>query len=107
MSFLQIGFVKLPELANIFASVDADKNGTLDFSEFLCLLYLWCQPPVLGNYTQFFPHPGNASVVQNAFSLMAQCMVAYDQDKSRLLDINELTAFFRDQVPAAISDLPT
>ena len=94
---------------------------------------------VQGSYEVFFPHPVNANVIQQAFSLMAQCMVAYDQDRSRcaapvesaghdhvttvvaagcrairgkllthtalgrLLDINELNAFFRDQLPETVA----
>ena len=40
------------------------------------------------------------TVMQQAFSLMAQAMHVYDQDQSRMLDINELNAFFRDQLPS-------
>jgi len=124
----QVGFTKSAELRVLFTSVDTDKNGTLDFSEFLCLLYLWNS---VGTYEQFFNNPVNSHCIhqvnyylsnnsiflsiapfilhvtliiklrsqlqkaglfymtfvsyfiRQAFSVMAECMHAYDQDGSR------------------------
>jgi len=46
-------------------------------------MFMLLNVTVQGSYENFFPHPINANVIQQAFALMAQCMVAYDQDHSR------------------------
>ena len=93
------GFTQNHHLRSLFAQVDADKNGTLDFSEFCCLLYYWSS---FGSYEHFFVNPQNVSCIQQAFSLMGQCMQAYDQDQSRMLSFDELNAFFNDQMPECL-----
>lgn len=93
------GFVESEKLQALFKRVDLDGNGTLDFSEFLCLLYLWVDQ---GNYSCFFRNQQNAHIVSKAFMLMEQAMIKYDVDRNRTLNINELTAFFTDHIPVAV-----
>eukprot|EP00960_Hanusia_phi_P060095 764404-Hanusia_phi.AAC.2 len=93
------GFVESEKLQALFKRVDLDGNGTLDFSEFLCLLYLWVDQ---GNYSCFFRNPQNAQIISKAFMLMEQAMIRYDVDRNRTLSINELNAFFADHIPVAV-----
>ena len=92
------GFTDQEKLEALFRKVDLDQNGTLDFSEFLCLLYLWVDK---GDYRHFFMHRVNSDLISKAFTVMEKAMIKYDADRSRSLDINELNAFFHDHLPAA------
>mmetsp|Transcript_63233 Transcript_63233/g.144825 ORF Transcript_63233/g.144825 Transcript_63233/m.144825 type:complete len:720 (-) Transcript_63233:37-2196(-) len=94
-----VGFMDHDQLQVLFKRVDLDGNGTLDFSEFLCLLYLWIGK---GDYSAFFRHPTNSKTVAKAFSVMERAMVKYDTDKSQTLSIQELDAFFSDYFPIAV-----
>jgi len=95
------GFLDSDRLAGMFKRVDFDGNGTLDFSEFLALLYLFsCDQ---GHLTVFFRHPTNANLIKTAFDVMEKAMVKYDADRSRKLSISELDAFFREQMPNAVT----
>lgn len=86
------------KLTQIFRQVDLDQNGTLDFSEFLCLIYLWIQQ---GDLSHFFRLGVNSQVVKKAFDVMARAMLAYDADGNRRLSASELDRFFGDHLPAA------
>mmetsp|Transcript_17249 Transcript_17249/g.33852 ORF Transcript_17249/g.33852 Transcript_17249/m.33852 type:complete len:712 (+) Transcript_17249:124-2259(+) len=96
-----MGFRHGEGLAQMFKTVDFDGNGTLDFGEFLALLYLWAVRGG-GDYSVFFRHPTNAAVIKQAFDAMEQCMRAYDTDGSRKLEIKELENFFNQQLPKAV-----
>ena len=93
-----VGFTDLEKLSDLFRRVDTDKSGTLNFSEFLSLLYLW-HNVANGDYSAFFRHPTNAKIVAEAFASMEAQMTKYDFDKSRRLDLEELHAFFNEQWP--------
>ena len=97
-----VGFTDHDRLEKLFHRVDSDKNGSLDFAEFLSLLYLWHNME-RGDYRAFFQHPGNARLVAEAFTAMEAQMSRYDVDRSRRLDIVELRAFFQEQWPEAAS----
>eukprot|EP00960_Hanusia_phi_P049504 759579-Hanusia_phi.AAC.3 len=92
------GFADHEKLEHLFNRVDLDKNGTLDFGEFLCLLYLWVDK---GDYSHFFQVPQNAMIVSQSFAFMERAMIKYDKDKSRALCISELNSFFKDHLPEA------
>lgn len=76
--------------------VDPGGNGYLDFSEFLCLLFLWAN---VGSYTQFFEHEANCKVVSEAFVAMESNWAKYDLNQSRKLDREELTKFIGAELP--------
>ena len=97
-----VGFTDSEKLSDLFRRVDTEKSGTLNFSQFLSLLYLW-HNVANGDYSAFFRHPTNAELVAMAFSSMEAQMTKYDVEKSRRLDLNELHAFFDDQWPEATS----
>ncbi len=83
------GFRSIEKLAQLFKRVDFDSNGSLDFSEFLALLYLWAMNEN-ADYSAFFRHPANADIIKQAFEAMEQCMIHYDKDGSRKLSIMEV-----------------
>ncbi len=83
------GFRSMEKLAQLFKRVDFDSNGSLDFSEFLALLYLWAMNEN-ADYSAFFRHPASAAVIKQAFEAMEQCMIHYDKDGSRKLSIMEV-----------------
>lgn len=72
------------------------------YTQFLALLYLWSVNEN-GDYSAFFKHPTNASIIQKAFGLMERSMIIYDKDRSRKLSLQELNAFFGEQLPTAIT----
>jgi len=78
-------------------SVFISGNGTLDFAEFLCLMYFWEES---GDYSAFFRNPVNADAVQNSFKIMERAMIKYDVDKSGTLQLTELNQFFSDHFQA-------
>jgi len=96
-----MGFRYGENLAQMFKQVDFDGSGTLDFSEFLALLYLWAVRGG-GDYSVFFRHPTNAQVIKQGFEVMEKCMLTYDADRSRQLKASELDAFFSQQLPQAV-----
>eukprot|EP00960_Hanusia_phi_P076277 768537-Hanusia_phi.AAC.15 len=94
-----VGFTDMEKLEEAFRKIDFDGNGTLDFSEFICLLYFWVN---VGDYSQFFRHPDNAKIVHQAFNLMETSMIRYDADHNRRLSKKELDDFFSEQLPKAV-----
>ena len=64
------GFADGPRLEALFRSVDFDKSGTLDFKEFLSLVYLWHNVED-GDYSRLFetevtPLPAHAPAARVA-----------------------------------------
>ncbi|KAJ1483731.1 hypothetical protein T484DRAFT_1799163 [Baffinella frigidus] len=53
------GFNDNEKLRKIFQKVDLDRSGALDFSEFLCMLFLWA---TVGTYTHIFESQNNSNV---------------------------------------------
>lgn len=84
------GFDDGEALKNVWKRVDPGGNGYLDFSEFLCLLFLWAN---VGDYANFFEEEINRKVVSNAFVAMESNWAKYDLNHSRKLDREELTKF--------------
>ena len=93
------GFTDGERLAVLFRSVDFDKNGSLDFKEFLSLLYLWHNVEN-GDYSKLFKEK-EAVIVCAALSCIDELMQTYDCDKSRRLSAAELELFFRERWPEA------
>jgi hypothetical protein len=56
-------------------------------------MYFWEES---GDYSAFFRNPINAQAVEASFKLMERCMIKYDVDRSKTLQLNELNAFFTD-----------
>lgn len=90
-------------LKNVWKRVDPGGNGYLDFSEFLCLLFLWAN---VGSYTNFFDHEINCKVVSDAFVAMESNWARYDLNQSRKLDRDELSKFISAELPV-IKDIAT
>eukprot|EP00282_Hemiselmis_andersenii_P007834 CAMPEP_0114135026 /NCGR_PEP_ID=MMETSP0043_2-20121206/14484_1 /TAXON_ID=464988 /ORGANISM="Hemiselmis andersenii, Strain CCMP644" /LENGTH=698 /DNA_ID=CAMNT_0001228731 /DNA_START=32 /DNA_END=2128 /DNA_ORIENTATION=- len=94
------GFDDGDALKNVWKRVDPGGNGYLDFSEFLCLLFLWAN---VGSYTNFFEEEINCKVVSEAFVAMESNWAKYDLNQSRKLDREELTKFITTELPAIAS----
>lgn len=69
-----VGFLDGEKLTEMFKRVDFDGNGTLDFSEFLALLYVFSVEK--GSLDTFFRHPANAELIKSAFQNMSNAMVS-------------------------------
>lgn len=95
-----VGFTRAQELEGLFIRVDKDENRTLDFAEFLMLMYLWHE---VGEYSYFFRHPTNAHVVKEAFQIMERALKVYDADGSRQFSYAELMRFVQEQLPEPVA----
>jgi Ca2+-binding EF-hand superfamily protein len=82
------GFIDGEKLAEMFKRVDKDGNGTLDFAEFLGLLYMFILSE--GTLHSLFKHPTNADVIARSFQMMSSSMAKYDKDKSHMLSFSEV-----------------
>mmetsp|Transcript_47753 Transcript_47753/g.113644 ORF Transcript_47753/g.113644 Transcript_47753/m.113644 type:complete len:722 (+) Transcript_47753:178-2343(+) len=90
------GFNDNEKLRKIFQKVDLDRSGALDFSEFLCMLFLWA---TVGTYTHIFESQNNSNVVAAAFTAMENHWAKYDADKSRKWSVTELNKFLVTELP--------
>jgi Ca2+-binding EF-hand superfamily protein len=86
-----VGFTDGEKLEEMFKRVDADGNGTLDFAEFLALMYMFTVQE--RSLSALFRHPTNAEVIMKAFDMMETQMKTYDKDRSRRLSFNEVRIF--------------
>eukprot|EP00960_Hanusia_phi_P047705 758536-Hanusia_phi.AAC.2 len=68
-------FVNREALHRVWREVDMDRNGTLDFVEFLCLVFLW---PTMGSYRDFFSKEENERTVSNAFIILEETFKQYE-----------------------------
>lgn len=91
-------------LKQAYDKVDKDCSGTLDFSEFLHLVYEWGRVGVEGGgtYGHFFSNEVNADTVGEAFSVMERALQVYDRDGSGTLETAELDAFFSKYLVQAV-----
>lgn len=101
-SELQDGFAKMgvyggSVLFDSFNKVDVDRNGTLDFSEFLALMHIWYKQG--SAMLQFFCDPINVDVAQRGFALMQAYLAEYDTDGNLRMSEHELDGFFRKMFP--------
>ena len=70
------GFSNRKALENLWRQVDMDQNGTLDFGEFLSLMFLWT---AVGNYKTIFAMGDNAVIVSDAFADIQDLFKTYDK----------------------------
>ena len=70
------GFINRKALENLWRQVDMDQNGTLDFGEFLSLMFLWT---AVGNYKTIFAMGDNAVIVSDAFADIQDLFKTYDK----------------------------
>jgi Ca2+-binding EF-hand superfamily protein len=97
---LSSGFTDVDQLRQAFKRVDFDGNGTLDFAEFMALLYLFLAKT--GSVKTVFTDEKHAHMVACTISYMEKAMSLYDVNKDRRLSVEEITAYFNQQWPDAI-----
>jgi hypothetical protein len=71
------GFVEEGRLASVYQKVDWDNSQTLDFMEFLCLMYYWQAQG--GDLFSFFRTEQNIKMIKMAFAAMQKCVAKYDE----------------------------
>lgn len=99
------GFVEEEKLEKVFRKVDVDRSQTLDFMEFVCLMYFW---QAEGDWSCFFRTDKNNGMVKMAFKAMQKFVTKYDEDHNNLLNIHELDNIFREHfAPAFASGIYT
>ena len=89
------GFINRKALENIWRQVDMDQNGTLDFGEFLSLMFLWT---AVGNYETIFTIGDNARVVSDAFADIQDLFKSYDRNNRLVLHLDELEDMVSDHL---------
>ena len=77
-------------LEHIFRQVDLDQSDTLEFSEFLYLVYLLVEE---GAYRQVVEKAVDASSVKKAFLFLRKAYSHFDSDGNMRLDRDEVRAF--------------
>jgi Ca2+-binding EF-hand superfamily protein len=81
------GFINRKALENVWRQVDMDSNGTLDFGEFLCLMFLWT---AIGSYKTIFTLGDNARIVSDAFADIQDLFKSYDKSGKLVLQQSEV-----------------
>ncbi len=97
---LSSGFTDVDQLRQAFKRVDFDGNGTLDFAEFMALLYLFLAKT--GSVKSVFTDEKHSHMVACTISYMEKAMSLYDVNKNSRLSVEEITAYFNQQWPDAI-----
>ena len=87
-------------LENIWRMVDMDQNGTLDFGEFLCLMFLW---PVIGKYDTIFTRGDNARIVSDAFASIQDLFCSYDKQNNFVLTYGQAHALMSEHLPQLVN----
>ena len=80
--------------------VDMDQNGTLDFGEFLCLMFLW---PVIGKYDTIFTRGDNARIVSDAFASIQDLFCSYDKQNNFVLTYGQAHALMSEHLPQLVN----
>eukprot|EP00163_Fabomonas_tropica_P022303 TRINITY_DN388_c0_g1_i2.p1 TRINITY_DN388_c0_g1~~TRINITY_DN388_c0_g1_i2.p1 ORF type:complete len:677 (+),score=216.59 TRINITY_DN388_c0_g1_i2:226-2256(+) len=94
------GFQRVDELQSLFRDFDTDGSGTLDFKEFLQLVFYWRS---VAPYSALFPST-DAKVIEDAFKFLGQAYAAYDTDNSRSLSRDEIMKFVQEYFETVPSD---
>jgi Ca2+-binding EF-hand superfamily protein len=84
----KLGFTQFDMLTKIFQQVDRDRNGVLDFREFMALTYIFSMQK--GDLTFMFKYAANAKLLRECFHLLDKAVCLYDVDKNHLLNMSEV-----------------
>ena len=90
------GFHDHAALDLVWNHVHQHNAGSVDFSEFLSLMFLWGE---VGSYDVILETPANCEAVKQAFAALQSEWVYYDKDKDRRFDHDELQKFMLEKMP--------
>jgi Ca2+-binding EF-hand superfamily protein len=91
------GFHDQDALNLVWKHVDLNQSGSLDFSEFLSLMFLWAE---VGDYESILQSTAAAELVKDAFNALQENWMSYDNDKNRKFDYDELCRFMAEKLPS-------
>ncbi len=87
----KLGFREYDKLAMMFQRVDANRNGVLDFAEFLALTYVFSVER--GDLSCMYAYKENAKLVKDCFNLMHKVVAVYDKDGDGRLNRDEVNLY--------------
>ena len=90
------GFHDRASLDLVWNHVHQHNAGSVDFSEFLSLMFLWGE---VGEYDVILETASNCEAVKQAFAALQSNWIYYDKDKNRRFDHNELDQFMLEKMP--------
>jgi hypothetical protein len=85
----KLGFREPNKLAALFKRVDADRNGLLNFTEFMALTFVFSVER--GDLSCLFAFKENAKLVKDCFSLIDKLLVLYDKNQNGKLEREEVS----------------
>ena len=91
------GFHNHDALNLVWKHVDLNQSGSLDFSEFLSLMFLWAE---VGSYENILQSEASAELVKDAFVALQNNWLFYDDDKNRKFNYDELFHFMTEKLPS-------
>ena len=91
------GFHNHDALNLVWKHVDLNQSGSLDFSEFLSLMFLWAE---VGSYENILQSSAAAELVKDAFAALQNNWMFYDDDKNRKFSHDELCHFMTEKLPS-------
>lgn len=90
------GFDQQMTMQDAFKMLDVNNDGSMDFAEFLCMLYLWSHN---NPFDLIFANIKNCQVVSLAFNEMEDAWVVYDANKNRHFSYSDLKKFMSTRLP--------
>jgi Ca2+-binding EF-hand superfamily protein len=84
----KLGFTEFDKLASLFKRIDADRNGVLDFNEFMVLIMVFSVDR--GDLSFMFSFKENAKMVKDCFSMMDRALCLFDKEGKRKLSIEQV-----------------
>ncbi len=79
----------------MFEYVDLNKSGSLDFSEYLYLLFMWAE---VGEYEQILQTSANGQLVHKAFTQLQENFSKFDYDKNNTFSFTEFQSFMEQKL---------
>jgi len=84
--------------------VDFNKNGKVDFLEFLLVMYYWSLQQ--GNYQSLLDDPGMVQTLDNGMAALVKAYEVYDVNNDTVLSHDEMEVLFSEMLPELGSPRP-
>lgn len=84
-------------LSLLFKTLDDDDDGTLDFPQFLALIYLMRSEK--GSLSAFWQQKQNVDVVADGFGKLEEAWVKYDAEKTRKMSYKDASSLISNDLP--------